>query len=60
MTTLANRPNTAILVVDLQNGVVSGTHERDAVVANIGTLVEKARQDQIPVIWIQQSEPRPT
>ena len=34
MTTLENRPNTALLVVDVQNGVVGGTHERDAVVAN--------------------------
>ena len=43
MTTLANRPNTAVLVVDVQKGVVAGAHERDAVVANIGSLVEKAR-----------------
>src|SRR6266536_768142 len=42
MTTLENRPNTALLVVDVQNGVVEGTPERDAVVANVGSLVEKA------------------
>jgi nicotinamidase-related amidase len=53
MTTLANRPNTALLVVDVQNGVVEGAHERDAVVANVGTLVEKARQEEIPVVWVQ-------
>jgi hypothetical protein len=34
MTTLENRPNTALLVVDVQNGVVRAAHERDAVVAN--------------------------
>jgi hypothetical protein len=45
MTTLENRPNTALLVVDVQNGV-EGAHESDAVVANIGSLVEKARQEQ--------------
>ena len=44
MTTLENRPNTALLVIDVQNGVVEGAHERDAVVANVGSLVEKARQ----------------
>ena len=33
MTTLQNRPNTALLVIDVQNGVVEGAHERDAVVA---------------------------
>ena len=43
MTTLENRPNTAVLVVDVQNGVVEGAHDRAAVVANIGTLVDKAR-----------------
>ncbi len=53
MTTLENRPNTALLVVDVQNGVVAGAHQRDAVVANVASLVEKARQDQVPVIWVQ-------
>ncbi|WP_200213265.1 cysteine hydrolase family protein [Micromonospora coerulea] len=53
MTTLENRPNTALLVVDVQNGVVAGAHERDAVVANVGSLVERARQDGVPVVWVQ-------
>ncbi len=44
MTTLANRPNAALLVVDVQSGVVENAHARDAVVANVGRLVEKARQ----------------
>jgi nicotinamidase-related amidase len=53
MTTLQNRPNTALLVVDVQNGVVSEAHERDSVVANVGRLVEKARREQVPVVWVQ-------
>jgi nicotinamidase-related amidase len=56
MTTLENRPNTAVVVVDVQNGVVAGTHERDAVVANIGSLVEKARQAGVPVVWVQHND----
>src|SRR6202035_2205399 len=32
MSKLENRPNTALLVVDVQNGVVGGAHERDPVV----------------------------
>ena len=56
MTTLENRPNTALLVVDVQNGVVAGAHERDAVVANVGSLVERARQEQVPVVWVQHSD----
>jgi nicotinamidase-related amidase len=56
MTTLRNRPSTALLVVDVQNGVVGGAHERDAVVANIDTLVGKARRAQVPVVWVQHSD----
>jgi len=56
MTTLENRPNTALLVVDVQNGVVGGAHERDAVVANVGSLVEKARRERVPVVWVQHSD----
>ncbi|HET7483264.1 MAG TPA: isochorismatase family protein [Actinomycetota bacterium] len=56
MTTLENRPNTALLVIDAQNGVLGGTHERDAVVANVAALVEKARQGNAPVVWVRHSE----
>jgi len=56
MTTLENRPNTALLVVDVQNGVVEGAHDRDAVVANVANLVEKARREQVPVVWVQHSD----
>lgn len=55
MTTLENRPNTALLVVDVQNGVVAGAHRRDAVVANIASLVDRARREQVPVVWVQHS-----
>ena len=56
MTTLENRPNTALLVVDAQNGVVEGAYRRDAIVANIGSLVEKARRERVPVVWVQHSD----
>src|SRR3954447_2639576 len=55
MTTLEDRPNTALLVVDVQNGVVAAGHDRDAVVANVGTLVDKARRAPVPVVWVQHS-----
>jgi nicotinamidase-related amidase len=58
MTTLDGRPNAALLVVDVQNGVVADNHERDVVVANIGSLVDKARQAQVPVVWVQHSDER--
>jgi nicotinamidase-related amidase len=56
VTTLENRPNTALLVVDVQQGVVEGAPERDAVVANVGSLVEKARQEEVPVVWVQHND----
>jgi nicotinamidase-related amidase len=56
MTTLDNRPNTALLVVDVQTGIVAGNHGRDAVVANIGSLVEKARSEAVPVVWVQHAD----
>src|ERR1700730_7911894 len=56
MATLENRPNTALLVIDVQNSVVAEAHERDAVVARVGSLVEKARRERVPVVWIQHSD----
>ena len=56
MTTLADRPNTALLVIDVQTGVVAGNHERDAVIANVSTLVDKAHAEDVPVVWIQHSD----
>jgi len=53
MTTLPDRPSTALLVVDVQNDVVAQAHERDVVVANVHRLVEKARREQVPVVWVQ-------
>jgi len=56
MTSLENRPRTALLVIDVQNGVVANAHERDAVIANIATLVDKARAEDVPVLWVQHSD----
>jgi len=55
MTTLQDRPNTALLVIDVQNGVVDGSYRRDDVVATINGLVDKARAEDVPVVWTQHS-----
>lgn len=49
------KPNTALLIVDVQNDVVSGAHQRDQVIKNINDLVARARKENVPVIWIQHS-----
>jgi len=56
MTTLSDRPNTALLVIDVQNGVVAGAHNRDGVIANINTLIDRARDEDVPVVWVQHSD----
>jgi nicotinamidase-related amidase len=53
MTTLTDRPNSALLVIDVQNGVMRESHDRDTVVANIAALVGKAREAGVEVVWVQ-------
>jgi nicotinamidase-related amidase len=56
MTTLENRPNTALLVVDVQNGNTTGAHNRDKVVANVVELLRRARGADVPVVWVQHND----
>lgn len=53
VTSLRDRPNAALVVVDMQNDVVSTAHNRDGVIANINALIDKARAESVPVIWVQ-------
>jgi nicotinamidase-related amidase len=45
-----------LLVIDAQNGVLAGAHQRDAVVANIAALIERAQAESVSVIWVQHSD----
>ena len=56
MTTLDHRSRSALVVVDVQNDVVAGAHERDAVVGRIRGLVDRARTEQVPVVWVQHAD----
>jgi nicotinamidase-related amidase len=53
MSTLPDRPNAALLVIDVQNGVMKSAHDRDGVVGNIVALVARARAAGVPVVWVQ-------
>lgn len=53
MTTLTDRPHSALVVVDVQNGVVADAHDRERVLANIRTAVARARAAGVPVVWVQ-------
>jgi len=48
MTTFQDRPGTALLLLDTQNGVVDGNYQRDAVIANM--VPELAPGDTEPVL----------
>jgi nicotinamidase-related amidase len=56
MTTFQGRPNTALMVIDVQNGVVTGVHDRDGVVGRIAGLVDRARAEHVPVVWVQHND----
>jgi nicotinamidase-related amidase len=56
MTTLAGRPNTALVVIDLQHEVIANAFQRDDVLAAVQTLIEHARIARVPVIWVQHSD----
>ena len=56
MTSPTDRPGTALLVIDPQNGVVAAAYQRDAVLGNIAALIERARADSVPVVWVQHSD----
>jgi len=56
MTTFTDRPNRALLVIDVQVDVVQDAYRREEVIANVATLVDKARATRMPVIWIQHND----
>ncbi|MFB7506198.1 cysteine hydrolase family protein [Streptomyces broussonetiae] len=57
MTILPQRPHTALLVIDVQKGVmVPGSPNRENVIANIAQLIDEARAAGVPVIWVQHQD----
>ena len=48
--------SSALLVIDVQNDVVVNGHNRDGVVATIAGLVDRARNEGVPVIWVQHAD----
>jgi len=51
----ADRSGTALLVIDAQDGVMAAAHRREQVVSNIATLIDRARTEEVPVVWVQHS-----
>lgn len=51
-----NRSGRALIVIDMQRGVVEHAHVRSAVVANVAELVAGARASGVPVLWVQHED----
>jgi nicotinamidase-related amidase len=56
MSTIHNRTATALLIIDVQVGVVGAAYQREAVIANIQMLLTAARAARTPVVWVQHSD----
>jgi nicotinamidase-related amidase len=52
--------NTALLVIDMQVGIVANGHDKDGVIGRIADLATAARAAGTPVIYVQHEEDWPT
>lgn len=51
----SNRPRTALIVIDVQNGVFAESWHAGEVIATISDLVQRARDTDSEVIWVRHS-----
>ncbi|MEO0495369.1 MAG: isochorismatase family protein [Actinomycetota bacterium] len=56
MSSPADRPGAALLIVDVQVGVMDPSIRRDGVVANVASLVDRARGAAAPVVWVMHGD----
>jgi len=53
MATVRSNDKTALMVVDVQVGVMQECENAAQTIANVARTVERARAAQVPVIWVQ-------
>lgn len=56
MATVRSGNQPALVVVDVQTGVVADAWKRDERVGNVATAVSRARDAGVPVVWVQHSD----
>jgi nicotinamidase-related amidase len=56
MSNFTERSSAALLVVDVQVGVIADAYERDSKIANMRLAIDKARAAFVPIVWIQHSD----
>jgi nicotinamidase-related amidase len=47
----------ALLVIDVQNGVVANAWDRDGVLERLAALIDRARASDVPVVYVQHETP---
>lgn len=56
MATIREGNKSVLLVVDVQAGVMAGCWDAPRIIANVARAVERARDEQAPVIWVQHGD----
>jgi nicotinamidase-related amidase len=56
MATVREGNKAALIVVDVQVGVVRGAWDAERIVGNVAHTVERARNQSVPIIWVQHSD----
>lgn len=49
---------TALVVIDVQKGLIEEAYQRDEILERIATLLDRARATQTPVVYVQHNEPK--
>ena len=55
MSTVTSPGKAALLVVDMQGGALANTWNTETAVGNVAGLVDRARANEIPVVWVRHS-----
>jgi nicotinamidase-related amidase len=55
MATIRGGDKAVLLIVDVQEGVLSSAFEPERIIGNIQVILGKARSSGTPVIWVQHS-----
>ncbi len=56
MATVREGNKRALIVVDVQVGVMAEAHEATRIVGNMALAIERARSQGVPVIWVQHGD----
>lgn len=56
MATVRSGNSSVLLVIDVQVGVMRNAWDAQRIVGNVSHTIERARAQQVPVLWIQQTD----